>query len=562
MRGRQWSRREFIRVAGASALAPVFLQACGGATSGAPASSTVALGANKQALPSYLPATNGPKPDYPAAGPLYEDAFDRYPANPPKLLSTAPGAGGRVDVSAVALLPPPTPYDQNPAWQAANKALNADVRFNLISFADYPAKMGTMMAGNDLPDMMFLLAIVGSTTAIGALNGLPQFVEAACADLTPYLAGDKAGDYPYLAALPTSAWINSGCVYNGKLMMVPVQRPPLDFPIFKNDNIYDGEIGKDYVPKDGDDFKRVLKALTKPQEGRYALGQANQARLFSAIFGAPNYWRLESSGKLTYAYETQEYKDAVAFLRDMWAAGVIHPNAANATSADTSRGDYATGKFVLWTDQFGNGWQLFWRQGLALKGYTFNVLPPFSAHAGQKPVFFQQGGFLGATALKKASPDRIKELLRIMNYLAAPFGSAEDLLLTFGVKDVDYTLDSQGNPQLTKQGNPDANFMPWKYVTQHPSVIYSPDIPNYAKTASEAEKRLLPYGVPDATAGLISQTQVSKGAVLAQPVTDATSGIILGRQPLSDWDGLVQTWVKNGGDQMRKEFMDALQASK
>jgi len=29
--------------------------------------------------------------------------------------------------------------------------------------------------------------------------------------------------------------------------------------------------------------------------------------------------------------------------------------------------------------------------------------------------------------LKKAIADRIKELLRILNYLAAPFGSAEDL---------------------------------------------------------------------------------------------------------------------------------------
>jgi len=30
------------------------------------------------------------------------------------------------------------------------------------------------------------------------------------------------------------------------------------------------ELGKDYVPKSADDFKRVMQALTKPQEGRYA----------------------------------------------------------------------------------------------------------------------------------------------------------------------------------------------------------------------------------------------------------------------------------------------------
>ncbi len=90
--------------------------------------------------------------------------------------------------------------------------------------------------------------------------------------------------------------------------------------------------------------------------------------------------------------------------------------------------------------------------------------------------------------------------------MAVPFGSQEDLLLTSGVKDVDYTLDAKGNPVLTKQGNPDANYVPWKYVVQHPSILYTPDIPNFAKTLSAAEHALLPYAVPDPTIGLISPT--------------------------------------------------------
>ncbi len=159
--------------------------------------------------------------------------------------------------------------------------------------------------------------------------------------------------------------------------MVPLHRHPLGFPFYKNDNIYDAEIGKDYTPKDADDFKRVMVALTKPQEGRYAFGQATASVYFSALFGAPNGWRLESSGKLTRAYETPEYKDALAFMHDLWTAGVFHPNSLQyvGTGIDASRADYANGKFVIWTDQFGNGWQIFWRQGLALYGYNFNIIP-------------------------------------------------------------------------------------------------------------------------------------------------------------------------------------------
>lgn len=562
------SRRGFVQLSGAGLLAaPLLAEACQAPAPPVSSTSTSSAGATAQTsktslFPTYVPVGNGPKPDYPSIGPLYEDGFDNYPPNPAPAISTPPGKGGRVDITTIALFPPPTPYDQNPAWQAVNKQLNADVQFNILPSGDYAVRMATLMAGNDVPDMIFFWNAPGATSAIGALNGAPQFIESACADLTPYLAGDAAKDYPYLAAIPTSAWTNSGAVYNGKVLMVPLHRHPLGFPFYKNDNIYDTEIGKDYTPKDAADFKRVMQALTRPQEDRYAIAQTNIAIYYAALFGAPNGWRLESSGKLTHMWETQEFKDGLAFLNDLWNAGVFHPNTLTYTSIDASRGDYAAGKFVIWLDQFGNGWQLFWRKGLQSSGYNFNIIPPFSAHAGQKPQFFLTGGYLGATSLKKASPDRIKELLGILNYLAAPFGSAEDLLLTSGVNGVDYTLDPKGNPVLTPQGNPDANFTPWKYVTQHPAVIYTPDIPNYASTLSNAEHTLIPFGVRDPSVGLVSHTQITKGAALAQPVTDGTTDIIAGRRPLSDWDGLIHDYFANGGEQIRNEFMQAIQSAR
>jgi hypothetical protein len=46
--------------------------------------------------------------------------------------------------------PPSTPLDQNAAWQAVNKRLNATLNFNVVARADYAAKTGTIMAGDDL----------------------------------------------------------------------------------------------------------------------------------------------------------------------------------------------------------------------------------------------------------------------------------------------------------------------------------------------------------------------------------------------------------------------------
>ena len=194
--------------------------------------------------------------------------------------------------------------------------------------------------------------------------------------------------------------------------------------------------------------------------------------------------------------------------------------------------------------------------------FNVGLISPFSAVAGQKPQHFFQGGNLWGTAVKKGTPERVKEMLRLLNYMAVPFGSAEDQLLSFGVKGTDYTLDAQGNPTLTKQGNVDANYVPWKYVTQHPFVFFTPDLPNYAQTMVAAEKAVIPYGISNPVWGLVSNTQFSKGVTLEKTVTDGLNDIVLSRRPLSDYDQLVKDWQTNGGETVRKEFMDAIAASK
>jgi putative aldouronate transport system substrate-binding protein len=226
-----------------------------------------------------------------------------------------------------------------------------------------------------------------------------------------------------------------------------------------------------------------------------------------------------------------------------------------------ARAQFAASKFAIWLDPV-NGWQDGWRQALqSSQPFDVQMIPPFAAHDGGKPQHFVTGGHLWATALKKAAPERIKEMLRILNWLAAPFGSAEDQLLTFGVQGVDYTIDGKGNPTLTTQGNTDANYVPWKYVTQHPFVFYTPDIASYAKTMADAEKALMPVAVSNPAFGQVSATNFSKGFNLTQTVQDGLNDIVIGRRPFGDYDQLLKDWQNNGGHQVRKEYMESIAAS-
>src|SRR5262245_40730330 len=66
-----------VPLAGACSL-PVPVPGAGPAASGKPA--PAANPAN--ALPTYMPSSSGPKPDFPATGPLYQDGYASFPKNP------------------------------------------------------------------------------------------------------------------------------------------------------------------------------------------------------------------------------------------------------------------------------------------------------------------------------------------------------------------------------------------------------------------------------------------------------------------------------------------------
>ncbi len=563
------SRRGFIQILAIGAALPL-AAACGTVAppqpSGPPRAGATAAPKAGNAYPTFAPATGGPKPDFPAPGPLYQDGFINYPKNPVKALpaSPPPGLGSKVIAYTNNSAPaPPTPFEQNKAWQTVNKELNADVQYTIISQADYPVKLATVMAGDDLPDVMLILG--PGPSGASRLQGLTQFLTLKCAELTPYLGGDAAKDYPYLAAIPTFAWKNSGCVRDGKLLMLPIERYYPGSMLLKNTAVYDAALGKDYVPKNADDFKRVLQTLNKPSQNQWAIGsyldQMYYIYYFAAMFGAPNNWALDSSGKLTKDIETPQYKEAMNYVRDLVVSGVFHPDSLTIADSTRARDSLIGSKFVLDVETFGNAWQDGWTRGPKLNPpVTPQAVLPFPAHDGGKPQHFFGRGFFGMTAFKKATPDRTKELLRIANYLAAPFGSAEDLLLTIGVKDIDYTVEGDGSLTVLPASNTDANSVPWKYIVQRPQVAYWPGIPDYAKAATDFEKAVIPIGVADPTLGFTSKALDAKGVPLSRALTDNITDLLAGRRPMSDWEQVVKDWQSNGGEEIRTELQQAIAA--
>jgi putative aldouronate transport system substrate-binding protein len=542
------------------------------AAAAAPAPTVVgaaATGKNSSALPNYIPANLAAKPDYDAHDPRVTLGWDNYPKNPPTSWNKpAPGTGSRVNAFAVDYYPPPTPYDSNPTWQAVNKALNSDFQMTQVSGPDYPLRMATMMAGNDVPDIIHLFA--GITGAF-VPPGTAEFVKAKCQDLTQFLAGDAIKDYPNLAAIPTYAWSNSACVIDGALYSWPIHRylPGLSY-FFKNTDMWNEKIGADTTPKDAADFKRIITQLNDPNNGVWGLGAVVNGigspnmgiSGWASLFGAPNLWGLDSSGKVIRDRETDQFKTAVSFVHDMWAAGLIWPDAP---SSNDARGNFVGKKFAVCVEGFGNSWNDFWLRGLNQNPPThFDVIQPFGADANTKVQSYISGGYISTNVMKQASADRVKEILRIVDYLAKPFGTQEDLLITYGLTPADYTIGADGNPMLTSDGKSRSQYVPWQYMSDRPYATYYAGIPDYAKHVNQVEKILVDpkIAVADVTLGYYSPTQAaSAGKQAEQAWQDGLNNIMLGRDPMSNYDDLVKTWQNSAGNKIKQEFNDAMAAS-
>ncbi|HLZ29271.1 MAG TPA: hypothetical protein VKV73_18295 [Chloroflexota bacterium] len=559
-----YDRRRFVQLlaAGITLGGATVLQACAPAAPSVPTAAPTAAAVQKPVsaptaatgrtaqLPGRFPVP-GIKPDLPAsADGLIDAAFVNYPANPPRTVTDTPGRGGEVTVATWTTSAPPTPMESNALWQAVNKELGVDLKINIQPQADYATvKLPTLIAGGELPDILYI-----ATNSV--IPQLPTFLKSKCADLTPYLGGDAVKDYPNLANFPTLAW--KQVIYNNGIYGVPVPYPLYLWVHWVHQNLLDDDgLAR---PNNAADYKKLGQHFTRPEQNLAGMGVENNVGMgvtngwLTGIFGAPNIWALDDrTGKLTATVETDQFRAAVSYARDLWNAGIFHPNAMqyNLVSA---RNDFAARRFAFRFDGFQSASVTFWDNAVNLTppGKP-RIMSPFPAVDGGKPTYWANSGILGYSVIKQAPPDRIKELLRVLNWLAAPLGSQEYLLMNYGLKDTHWTPDDKGNPILNARGKADA-LVPWRYITQGPVALYYTRDPQYGSVMQDAEKAMFPYVAINPTDGYYSPTRDTQFPVLQQRLNENLNDIVLGRQPFSNLDQVTREWLDNGGNQMRTEF--------
>lgn len=549
------SRRTLLRGAlSATALAGAapILAACGSAAGAGPAeSNNVGV-----LLPSYVPLTNGPTPDLPAISDGVLAGFLKYPDNPVSVTTGIPGDGSTVAAFVETFSPVAPALSQNKYWQALNKALGVSLDMQVVPGSDYTDKLNVIVAGSSLPDL---------TMISGIPPNLPALLEAEFQDMTEFLGGDAVKKYPLLANIPTVFWETSA-VYNGALYGVPIPRSIMGDVFYYRADILAAK-GLNPQPASYAEFVSLCKELTDAKTNVWALADANDTagegavgalQFIQQMLGVGLDW-VHSGGKLTSAYELPETAEALARTAELWQAGYIHPDSFS-TATENITTNYKqwfnAGSAILDGDSW-TAWPVFYEENVAGSSFKINGMLPPNYDSGSKAVTWQQQPSFAFTAFKKAPKARIELLLKIMNWLAAPFGSAEYLLKNYGASGVDWTRQN-GDVASTQLGLTEVGGLGVGYVAAPPDVVYAGGQPQATKDCYEFMKKSIPMSVADPTTGLYSRTYAEQNTNLSDQIVDAQQAIIQGQQPLSSWSSAVSSWRSSGGDQMRSEYEEAL----
>ena len=491
----------------------------------------------KVVLPTYKRYTDV-KPDLPGTDEGVDPAFKTYPKDRPKSVDEKPGTGTDkvAGMANIYYALPPSP-DKNPWWKGLNERMGVELSMTMVPNADYAQKYATTIAGSDLPDLMQMQVV----------QNFPQLLESKFTNLSEYLSGDAILEYPNLANIPTFTWKSS--IYNGAIYGVPIPRGKPGHYMFIREDLFDN-VGAAKNPQSYDELFDAAKKLTDPGKRRWAFGTPGSASaILSTMNEVPNNWKVDG-GKLVKDLETEQWKQTVVDQIAFWKAGVIHPDGFN--PAQPFKALFNAGTTAINDDGYA-GWTQYILDNKANPSFKLGLMNVAKRDGGKAP-WRAGGGIFSITGMKKQdSPDRVKLLLRMLNWLAAPFGTEEAFYRLYGEEGRDSNVDDQGNPTFTEEGAINTT-VPIRYMADAPQIVYMPGRPNDAVTQHDYQAEIIPGAVVDPTLGLWSNTSATKGAQLSTTLTDTVNQVIQGRQPPSALDDAVKKWKSGGGDKIRGEL--------
>lgn len=540
------NRRNFLSLVGLGAAVTAGGGLLGGC--GSEVSST-SKAQNLDKLAGLLPAQRDlglgiPEPSIAGVRPV-PDGYEQFPDTLVDAISERPGSSGQqINAMVPAWGPAPPGINQSAYLAAVNAELGVPVNFSVQDGTTYADKLNAMLGARDVPDLLCVPE--------WEVSKLPRFSDAVAAlfeDLTDYLSGDAVSNYPMLATFPAGAWRNA--FWNERLMAIPNPTDgPFPWALFYRKDLLDAA-GLSY-PTSMDELFEIGKQVTDPAKGVWAFSDIfAMVQMFYRTPGTDDGWRLRPDGTPEFKYETPEFRQAVEFMARVYRAGLVHPDLVASKGANAKQ-LLEGGKIVFHQDGLGMWQPMQAEQQKVTPNFNIQPVPIFSATGGD-PLVWGDDDPISFTFIKKGlGRARVEELLRVINWCSAPFGTQEFHLREYGVAGRHHTQGPNG-PVKTDLGFKEIANQYFFISGRSPVIQPYPETPNYVRDVLTYSNAMVKYLEKDPWAGLKLEMPARFKAGLV-PTEDKITDILRGRRPLSDLDQVIREWRTSGGGDEAREF--------
>lgn len=426
-----------------------------------------------------------------------------------------------------------TPGNDLESIKQLNEKLNVKLDIDYYPINSYKEKVNALLASKSLPDVILIEDINDPAFSTATEQG-------AFWDLTPYIK-----DYPNLAAYPENVYENSK--FLGKTYGIPRVRP-LDGHeslIIRQDWL--DNVGLK-APTTTDELYKVLEAFTKNDPDKngkndtYGMAQASVHAYMMSMFGAGNQWK-EVDGSLLPYWMTAEAKTALEFWNKAFTDGLITPDLPVMKSSQVKE-MLIQGKAGL---AFGNVYDAF-SFGLDLKKVTPSAeLKAFELPAAPdgKKYYEQAYGSYGIFLVNKLTVDenKLKKILEVYNETASVEGYN---LVTYGIKDVDYTVSAEGTISQTDAGKSKAygTATSAQWIAGYFNKYQRAEWAGMPADVKEYNYKLIDSmsanSIVNPAAGLpVSKAWMERGGDWTKKFVDMYTNVVIGKASMADWDNFV-----------------------
>lgn len=412
-------------------------------------------------------------------------------------------------------------------------------------------------------------------TATGTITGtvIQAAQQGAFWDLTPYL---ESGDYPYLAQAPEDVYEN--LTVNGQIIGIPKLRNTGRYGLAYREDWAEA-VGVTATPETAEEVYDLLYKFTyddpdgNGQNDTYGLEAVGEYTGWMDViltwFGCGYKW-VEQDGDLVPVHETEEYKEALDWLKKCYDEGIIRSDFITVPTSEwgTKVQSGEAGAIVDTLDSAGRRAWLYYQQNDVMSVVdpeeyaSMNLVGPVGGHTAAVQVY--NGYFLITKDGAKTEQD-VKNCLKFLDMMNSPEMRA---LAEYGIEGMTYEIDDTGAAVIHEgleqaayphQGlNQAVAYIPFLLDGTLKSATTEPYVA--CDAAMERSAEVAVFNPAEAYLNM-SNTYVQNGTILDQTINDARTQYITGA---IDWDGFqaaVSTWESQGGTAVKEEVNEQYHAA-